>query len=71
MTNSWSLWNVMLTNKLSVSMCDLTTCTWQDLPSIFPSYMGTGSDLKTNEIIMAGLAGCTFEIKFEQSRKHV
>jgi hypothetical protein len=39
----------------------------QDLPSIFPSSVRTGSDLKTNEISMAGLAGCTFEIKFEQS----
>jgi hypothetical protein len=55
-------------NMFPVSMCDLTTCTWQDLPSIFPSYVATGSDLKTNGISMAGLARCTFEIQFEQSR---
>ncbi|CAK9216495.1 unnamed protein product [Sphagnum troendelagicum] len=54
-------------NEFPVSMCDLTTCTWQDLPSIFPSLSGTlRSDSKTTkEINMAGLAGCTFEIKFD------
>jgi hypothetical protein len=53
-------------NKFPISMCDLTTCTWQDLPSIIPSLSRSRSDSQTTkEISMPGLAQCTFEIKFD------
>ncbi len=51
-------------NKFPVSMCDLATCTWQELPSILPAGAQT-SNLETEGINMAGLAGCAFEVKFD------
>ncbi len=50
--------------KFPISMCNFTTCTWQDLPLIFPSLSRIRIDLKTTNS-MSGLAQCTFEIKFD------
>jgi hypothetical protein len=52
--------------KVIISLCDLTTYTWQDLPN----FQGAGV-IRRPPISMAGLAQCTFEIKFDAVLKKV